>query len=67
MKRMIVIVSLANTHNDPHYRRDTFWCSQKCDSCVLRFRCFTEPDKDAFELELEDFRGSGLELGEEIG
>jgi len=32
----------------------------------LRF-CYTEPDKDAFELDLADFRGSGLELGEEIG
>jgi len=67
MKRMIVILTVAPHHNDPYIRRDTFWCSTKCDGCVLRFRCFTEPEKDAFELDLDDFRGSGLELGEEIG
>ncbi len=58
-KRMIVIASPG--------RHDTFWCSQKCDTCVLRYRCYTEPEKDAFELDLEDYRHSGLELGEEIG
>jgi len=56
---MIVIVG--------NWRKDTFWCSEKCDSCPLRFRCFTEPEKDAYELDFWDYKGSGLELGEEIG
>ena len=21
---------------------DLFWCDQKCDTCTIRFRCFTE-------------------------
>ncbi len=59
MKRMIAIVSSG--------RRDLFWCAEKCATCILRYRCYTEPEKDAFELDLQDYIGSGLELGEEIG
>jgi hypothetical protein len=64
---MIAILTDVPAHNDPYVRRDLFWCSEKCDNCVLRFRCFTEPETVTFELELKDFRGSGLELGDEIG
>ena len=69
MKRMIVIHT-----NFPHTltnmtvgRVDTFWCSEKCERCIIRFKCYTEPERDAFELDFEDYKNSRLELGVEIG
>ncbi len=47
-------------------RIDRFFCSEKCDNCPLRFKCFT--DNESFiEVDLFEYQGKGLELGEEIG